>query len=263
MRWLALTMSIVLGAASAPARADDGDFCVDRPGLGTPACTMAPGHAMIELGLGEWDHTSDAATIEDDLTFGDVNLRVGLDETTEFGAGLVTYTLIRLRDRGDGAVSRSGGVGDATLALRHSLSGPNGSVAIHMFVTLPTGRGGLGAGDWSAGVLVPIEFSLPRGLVLELNPAINAAVDADGHGRHLAFGGVIGLSRALGPNLSLSVELAVQQNNDPARQSTDARGALSLAWQAGRDWQFDLEVDQGFAATAPRHALMVGLARRF
>ncbi|MFM5893955.1 MAG: transporter [Novosphingobium sp.] len=258
-RLVALSLFVV----AVPAAAQDTDFCADRPGLGTPSCTMPPGQVMAEIGLAEWDHLADPATIEGDASYGGVLVRVGIDDRTELEAGLGGYGTARTRDRISGAVSRSHGLGDATIALRRSISGPGGPVAVHVFATLPTGAAGIGAGDWGGGVLVPIDLQLPSGLELDLTPEVDAAVNASGSGRHLAWGGVIGLAHGLGRKVTLAGEFGTWRDNDPSGHATDARVALSLAWQAGKDWQIDLEGDAGLSAAAPRHSLLIGMARRF
>lgn len=245
------------------AQAEERPFCADRPGFGTPACTLEPGRVMVELGLAGWDHSGDSAQVEDDLTYGNLLVRMGLDDSTELELGFDGYGTTRSRDRASGAISRQHGGGDVTMALRRSLSGPNGPVALHAFVTAPTGRSGIGAGDWGAGVLMPIGLDLPQGFELDLTPELDAAVNDSGKGRHLAWGGVVGLGHALGPDLSLEGELAAWRHDEPAGHYTDVRSSVSLAWQAGKDWQVDIEADFGLTRAAPDHSLMVGLARRF
>ena len=261
MRCTLLVLFLVFVAS--PALAQDDDFCVDRPGLGTPACTLKAGQAMVELGLGNWQRVADAQTVEDDASYGEALLRVGIDDRTELQLGFGGYGTQRLRDRASGARSRSSGFGDALLGVRRSLSGPSGPFAVEAFVTLPIGSNGFSAGDWGAGVQLPLGFDLPAGFELDLTPEVDAAVNASGTGRHLAWGGVAGLTHALGPKLALAIELGVKQDSDPARHSTAVLGAMSVAWQVGRDWQIDLEGDLGLTAAAPRHSVLVGLARRF
>ena len=254
-----------LALAAVPAAAQDSgrDFCADRPGFGTPTCTLAPGEAMIELGLAGWERASDAATREDSIATGDVLLRVGVAEAMEVQIGFGGYGRTRSRDRMTGLVTRDSGVGDILLAARHGLAGPNGPVAVQAYVTLPVGTSPVGAGDWGAGVLLPIEFDLGAGLGLALTPEVSAAVDGDGNGRHIAYGGTIGLSGEIAPGIGVSGEVLLIRDNDPLGHATDARGAVAAAWQVAADWQIDAEVDIGLSAAAPDHALIVGIAHRF
>ena len=261
MRYAWLALPLLFQACGA--WADDPDFCVDRPGLGTPACTLKSGRAMIEVAPIAWDHSSDTETVEDDLTYGQALLRYGLDDKTEFQLGLNGYGTVRLRDRTSGGLTRGKGFGDTTLALRRSISGSGGPVALQAFVTLPTGSNGIGAGDWGAGLLVPIAIDLPANFELDLTPELDAAVNLSGAGRHFAWGGVVGLSHPLASDSTASAEVGARRDMEPASHTTFVRFAVSLAWQVASDVQIDFEGDLGLSADAPRHSLLVGLARRF
>lgn len=239
------------------------EFCADRPGLGTPACTLAPGKAMVELGLAAWDRSRDAASITDEVTLGDALLRVGLGETTELQIGLAGHVIQRQRDRASGAAERASGTGDGRIALRQGLSGANGPVAAYAFVDVPLGQPPIGAGAWSGGLIVPIEAELPAGFKLELAPEVDWAANGSGAGHHLAWGGVAGLSHRLGPQLTVTGEVAAFRDDDPAGHSTDARLAGSLAWQVADRLQIDFEADAGLSPGAPDRTLALGLAWQF
>jgi len=216
---------------------------------------------MLETGIAAWDRADNADGRLDSLTLGDATMRVGLDQQTELQVGFTSFVHQRSRD-GAGGVASSGGSGDATLGLRHGITGPNGRAAVQAFVTLPVGHGPGTAGDWGAGVLVPVALPLPQGFELDLTPQADAAVNASGAGRHLAYGGVVGLAHDLAPRLSGTMELAAFRDDDPGGHSTDARLAASVAWQAGAGLQLDLEVDKGLSAAAPDHTIAFGIAWR-
>lgn len=257
-----LAAALAFGAP-AIAHADERAFCADRPGLGTPPCTLAPGTMMIEVGLAGWDHSGDAAQVSDDWSGGDVLLRIGIDERTELQVGQSGFTANRIRDRSSGQVARVSGLGDTTIAIQRGLAGANGAVAVQAFLTLPTGHAGIGAGTWAAGAKLPVALALHDGFELDLTPEVDAAADASGAGRHFTWGGVVGLGHAIGPSVSAELEVAGWRDLDPAGHQFDARAALSLAWQAGRAWQIDAELDQGLSAAAPDQAIRLGLAHRF
>jgi len=254
-----LCLAFALALVPQFAHAEDRDFCADRPGLGTPACTLAPSSAMIELGIAGWDHRRDSSTIEDDVTLGDALLRIGVTGTTEVQIGLAGHVIERSRDRATGIVARTAGFGDGTLAVRQSLSGPNGNIALQAFVTAPLSGGGAA----SLGVLLPAGFDMPGGFELDLTPELDLAANESRAGHHLAWGGVVGLSHGLGKQVTLACELAAFRDDDPAGHSTDSRVAGSLAWQVGKRFQLDLEADAGLSAGAPDRSLLVGLAWQF
>ena len=259
------TIALALSAAIlAPtmAHAEDRDFCADRPGRGTPACTLAPGQAMIEVGVVGWDHDADAQSVNDSFNLADTLLRVGVTDNTELQIGLLAATHSRSRDRTTGAVESGTGVGDGYLAVRRGLAGDNGPAAVELFVTLPIGKPPAGAGDWGAGVLVPFQVSLPRDFQLALTPEADTAVNASGHGRHLAYGGVAGLSHPLGKKASFTAEFAGFEDRDPAGAAFDGRVAGSFAYQLSKKLQIDFETDLGVTHAAPKRAFLIGFARR-
>jgi hypothetical protein len=262
MRVLSALLAAMAVVLSASARADDRDFCADRPGRGTPPCTLQPGDVMLEVGAVSLEREADALSTTDTLSLANSLLRVGVDDKTELQIGLAGYTSAKSRDRVSGDVSRARGFGDSYLAVKRGLAAANGPVAVEAFVTLPTGHAPAGAGDWGAGVILPFQHDLPAGFQLALTPEVDAAVNASGHGRHLAFGGVAGLSHALDKALSASGEIAAFQDQDPAGHALDARLAGSLAWQVARKLQLDFETDLGVTHAAPKEAFLFGFAVR-
>ncbi|KQN26900.1 hypothetical protein ASE86_07135 [Sphingomonas sp. Leaf33] len=242
------------------------DFCADRPGLNTPACTLDPGHVMIESGLVDWTRDHDGAQRADTMTFTDTLVRVGLDSRTEAQVGWTAFGIRRDRDAIAGTAERSRGVGDMTVALRRNLRNPEGSgvsLAIMSVATIPTGGRAIGAGDWGAALLAPMSINLPAKIDLELTPEIDAAVDEDGHGRHVAYGSAVGLEVPVGHAVLATGELSVFHDDDPAGHSTRSTAGLSLARQRGTNLQFDAGVNVGLNRTTDDLNLYVGVARRF
>jgi hypothetical protein len=240
------------------------DLCPDRPGLGTPACTMDPGHVQFELGLGDWTLTRQGGEREDDLATGDLLVRYGLTPSLELQVGWTAYTHVRTRS--GNIVARSGGVGDVTIAFRQNLHNPDGSgfsIAIMPYATLPTGGNGIGAGDWGAGLIVPVSYELPHGLSLGLTAEADAAVDGDGNGRHLAYNAVFGLSAGLTDTMGATAELSIGRDEDPAGHSTQALAGLSVGWTPNDHVQLDVGANAGLNRASPDMELYFGVTRRF
>jgi len=171
-----------------------------------------------------------------------------------------------VRDRSGGAIERATRVGDVTLGAKVNLAHPDGSklsFALQPYVTLPVGRMPVGAGDWGAGLVAPLTYDLNDSINLELTPEIDAAVDQDGHGRHLAYSGVAGINLALSKQVTLALENQVIRDDDPAGATTQDRAGLSLAWKARDDLQFDAGGVAGISGGAPVAELYIGLSRRF
>ncbi|RYY26490.1 MAG: transporter [Sphingomonadales bacterium] len=241
-------------------------FCADRPGLGTPACTMDKARVAVELGGVDWTLERDSATRTDTLVAGDLLVRLGLTDTLEVQAGWTAFGHVRARDKLTGAIGKSSGTGDVSVALRQNLRNPDGSgvsVALMPYASLPTGGATIGAGDWSAGLVVPISFELSDGIAIGLSPSIEAATDGDRRGRHAAYGSVIGLSASLTETLGAALEFQATRDEDPSGHSTEKLASLSFAWAPQDGLQFDIGAVAGLNDASADLEVYVGVARRF
>jgi hypothetical protein len=258
---------LLLGLAPVSARAEGArDFCPDRPGLGTPPCTTEKGHYGVELGRADWSRERAPGNRSDTLEAGQLLVRIGLTDSLEAQIGWTAFGHVRDRDRSVGTVRSASGVGDLSLALRQNLVNPDGggvSLAVMPFATLPTGNEALGAGDWTAGLLVPFSYDLGDGVQIGLTAQAEAAADSDRHGRHFAYGAVAGLSLPLSGDLGATVEIAGTRDEDPSGHSSEWLAGLSAGWMAGDDLQLDAGANIGINAAAPDLQLYVGLSRRF
>lgn len=260
-----LIVATLAGIGSAQAQ-DLRPLCPDRPGLGTPACTIDSGHVIVELGGVDWSRQQERNERTDSWTAGDLLLRYGVAANMEIQAGWTAFGAVHTQDRVTGSTARSSGTGDVTLAARRNFSHPDGSgfsAAIMPYATLPTGGATIGAGDWGAGLVAPLSYSLSDTIAIAVTPEIDAAVDGDRHGRHLAYGSVIGLSAALGPRVSSALEFEAVSDEDPAGHATRKLASLSFAWQPGDDVQLDVGAVAGLNAASPDMELYLGIARRF
>ncbi|HEX8642989.1 MAG TPA: transporter [Allosphingosinicella sp.] len=258
---------VALGLGAVEARAQElRDYCPDRPGLGTPPCTIDAGHFDVELGIADWtlDRTSDSRS--ETWAVGDMLLRFGLTDSLEAQIGWTAFGHVSSRDLATGSVSRASGVGDVSFALRQNLRNPDGSgfsLAVMPFATLPAGNEVLGAGDWTAGLVVPLSYELSGNVQLGFTAQIEAAADDDGAGRHLAYGGVAGLSFSLSDQLGATFEIAATRDEDPSGHATEWLAGLSAGWMAVDDLQLDLGANIGLSEAAPDVQLYLGIARRF
>jgi hypothetical protein len=100
-------------------------------------------------------------------------------------------------------------------------------------------------------------------LSLQLSPEIDAAVDEDGDGRHLAFGTVVGLGVALSDTVNGTVEFQALRDNDPGDHATQMLAGLSVGWMVMDDLQLDAGANAGLNAASPDVELYFGISRRF
>lgn len=258
---------LAIGMAASPAFAQDlRPLCPERPGLGTAPCIIDQGHVLAEVGLTDWTRDRDDATKSDTLIAGDTLLRYGLDGISEGQVGWTTYGHQRDKDRQSHAVDTSNSVGDVFVGYKRSLSQPDGSglsAAVQLSATLPTGGSAIGAGDWGAALIVPVNADIGKGLSLAITPEIDAAVDEDRDGRHLAFGTVLGLGVELSDAVDADLELSAFRDDDPSDHSTKLLLAAALSWQPSDALQLDLGSAFGVNHQSPDAELYVGISRRF
>lgn len=258
-----LLATVFLASAAA---AEDRDYCPARPGLGTPACTIAPGKVSVETSLADWERDDQPDTRTDTVLIGDTQVRIGLTDRIEALVGWTPYGHVRERDKASGTIDRTAGVGDVTFGFKANLSHPDGkglSIAVLPYATLPTGRTPIGAGDWGGGVLVPVTYDLSDAVNLQFTPEIDAAVNESGDGRHLAYSAVIGVGVQLSKALDVTAELQDLRDEDPTDTTTQTFAALSLAWMASDDLQLDVGGVAGLNHDAPDARVYAGVARRF
>lgn len=262
MRALALAaLALASGAA-----AQDRDYCPSRPGLGTPACTIDPGKVSVETAVADWERDDRSDTRMDTVLVGDTVVRVGLSTTTEAIVGWTPYGHVRERDKASGVIDRFSGVGDVTLGVKANLASPDGSglaFAVLPYVTLPTGRVPVGAGDWGAGVLAPLTYDLTDSVNLQFTPEVDAAVNESGDGRHLAYSGVAGVDVKLTEAVDVTAEIETLRDEDPSGSTTQAFAALSLGWMAKDDLQLDVGAVAGLNHDTPDARVYAGVSRRF
>jgi hypothetical protein len=271
MRLGGISLAVLATAAAlvgSPAFGQAGprDLCADRPGLGTPTCTLDPGRVQVELGIGSWTVDRQPATRTDELILGDLLVRIGLLSQTELQIGWTPFGRVRVRDRLTGLVDSNSGIGDVTLAVRQNILNPDGSgttLAIMPYVSIPTGGDAIGGGDWGAGVRVPFGFDLSDTASIGFTPAAEAAVDADGSGRHFAYGSVAGISVDLAETLNATAEVSFTRDQYPSGHSTEALAGLSFGWQPGGDVQLDAGANLGLNRATADLQLYFGISRRF
>lgn len=264
-RWWAAAL---LTVTATPVMAQDAPvtrFCPNRPSLGASGCTTLPGQVQLELAGVDWERNDDGETRED-LIRSEVTARIGLTRNSEAQIGWTPLGTLRSRDRASGERTRVSGTGDVTLGWRRSVSHPDGkklSAAIQPYVTLPTGRSGIGAGDWSTGVVLPVFWRIDKTWSLDFTGQAAAAVDEDGHGRHFDATGVIGVGYALTSDVTANAELSVERDQDPAGHVTRALAAASVAWRLTKRTQLDLLAVAGLNHDAPDARIALGGALLF
>jgi Putative MetA-pathway of phenol degradation len=262
--------SVILLLSFAPAAHahDLRDFCADRPGKGTPACTLDAGRIQAEMSLVDLTHDRSPQTNTDTTLVGDLLVRVGITDNAELRFGWTPFGSVHARDRLSNAVSHTSSVGDITLGLRTNLKNPDGSglsIAIQPSIALPVGGTAVGAGTWGASLVVPVSYQLTNSLQLALTPELDAVPNSDSERRHPRYGGVVDLGFAVTSAFNIGAELAAFRDNGPSGHATNATADLTLAWTppATKDLQLDAGFYAGLNSNTPDLQAVIGIAKRF
>ncbi|RZM22949.1 MAG: hypothetical protein EOP67_49390, partial [Sphingomonas sp.] len=70
-RLAAGVLATLLLACSTQVRAQERDYCPERPGIDTPACTMEKGRVSVETALADWTRDDGAGSREDNVLIAD------------------------------------------------------------------------------------------------------------------------------------------------------------------------------------------------
>ena len=226
---------------------------------------MASGRVSVETSIADWTRDDSGGTRSDTVLVGDTFVRLGIADRFEAQVGFTPFG--HSRTRSPGGISSADRVGDVSLRAKASLTDPDRSgplaVAILPYVTLPVGRTPIGSGDWGTGVLLPVSYSLSDKVGLALTPEIDAAVDGDGNGRHLAYSTAAGLSYSLTGAVTATGEFQALRDNDPSDHTTQTKAALSFTWLTSADTQFDIFGAAGLNRNTPDAELYAGISHRF
>jgi hypothetical protein len=237
-------------------------LCADRPGKATPSCILDAGHLQLEVAPLDvtFDHSQGGH--DDVYAVGHMELRAGLTSRVE---AELAWTPLSIEHTSPGG--HVSGTGDLTLSLRTALSNPDGqgfSAALEPYLSAPTATRHQGAGGFQGGLLAPLGLPLSGAFSLAATPEIDVVRNSAGGGQHIAWTGVVAISRSLG-EAAVGAELWASRDEDPAGHSTQATFDLTAAWtpKAQPDLQLDAGVNAGLTRSTPDLELYAGVTRRF
>lgn len=262
--WALSAAALTMGA---PALAEDEPrFCPTRPNLGGSSCTTEPGRIHVEVSALDWQRDDQADQREDRIVTADFLVRLGIGKNSEVQLDWVGYGRNRTRDKAAGTVDTVTGTGDVTFAIRQHLAGDKQkpfSAGVQAFVTAATGRYPVGAGSWSTGIIVPVQYELTKKVAIAVTAEADAAANQSGTGRHLAYSEIAGLRYKFTERVTATAELSLERDDEPDGHETLALAALSAAWRPTKVVQLDILASAGLNHAAPGLRLVTGGAILF
>lgn len=264
-----LSVAAVVGPASGAAgsTADvDRPFCADRPGLATPACTMAPGRFMVEFGSLDWVTDRADGVKTEGYSLADLRIRYGIAAATELQVDVPAYRGVLTRDLASGLRQHLHGMGNLTVALRHNFANPGGeglAWGLMPWVSLPTGRRTVNDAVYSAGLSLPLTREFAEGLSFAWTPEVDWLPNEVGGGHHAVVATVMGLGGALSESVGMALEISATRDGQSTAGRTRYLGGVSAGWQVSADVQLDAGVNLGLNRAAPDTEIYTGVALRF
>jgi len=260
MKHLAAALFVL---AALPAQAQDlGPICPDRPGKGTNACTLAAGHAQVELGLFDESFQRRSGVTIDTGNAGALLGKLGVSDRMDVEAGMALHQFQRVHDRA-GRINASG-VGDLFLRAKYNPISSDGPFALILAPTLklPIAPSPLGNGAVEGGLVLPMSYDLGNNWSLAMTPEADALLNTSGTGHHANLVDVAGIGRNFG-KLSLGAEVWTAQNLDPAGTVSQYSADVDAAWLIGNDTQIDGGANIGLNRATPDLELYLGVSERF
>jgi hypothetical protein len=254
-----LSFAAVLLLAVLPARADElAPICPDRPGKGTSPCTVADGHAQVELGLFDEATQRRAGVTTDTGNAGAVLAKLGIASNVDLEAGIAAWQFQRVH--GAGGTAWAQGVSDLT--LRAKWQPGDAPFVLEPYLKLPTAGGGTGNGHVEGGVVAPFSIDLGQDWSFAMTPEADLLLNGSGSGYHAQLVDVAGFGKNFGP-LTLGAEVWTSQNLDPAGSIAQYSADADIAYLLGNDTQLDGGMNFGLNRATPDAEFYLGVSRRF
>jgi hypothetical protein len=255
---------VLLCASSAAAAADEQPICADRPGKSTPTCTVPAGHWQVETGLADWSLQKASGERDTSLIIGQTFFRYGLTDHSEIQLEVTPWQ--RATSSGPGFRDSLSGFGDIDVIYKHRVTPADSAVqlALYPYAKIPTAKRPLGNRKWEGGLLVPIDYAVPKSpFTIELTPEVDWVGDADGRGHHAAMVQVASLGWQANDKLSLSADIWSRWDWDPSGTTRQASADGSVAYLLSNDVQLDAGANLGLNRNTPDVELYAGVSKRF
>jgi len=223
----------------------------DRPDTTESTHTVDAGHFQFEMEIGAWTRDGDNR----DVSFGQLNSKIGLDHSTDLQVVTPFYTQVRNGEEG---------FGDLQVRLKRNLWGNDEgatSLAVMPFIQLPTSSGDLGSDKVGGGLIVPFAFDGPANWSCAVmgQLALEANADRDHHLVGLASATA---SHALTEQTAFFLEL-VSVHSAESGSDWEACFNTGMTWLVTPTWQLDGGIRIGLTGASADYSPFLGMSTKF
>ena len=244
------------------------DFSPDRPARAISATTVDAGHLQIESDFFDLTRSNQDGASSHLLQLADPLLKLGLTNTIDVEVMFGGFNTLHTIDNASGTPLQSGrGYGDTTFTGKLNLFGNDGgdvALAVAPYVIAPTGAHAITAGLVEGGVIAPLTVKLPQDFSLTLETEVDALANEAGPGRHVAFTNMAEISHPVPGLKDLTAYAEFYSQVTAARhEANQYTFDVALAYQVGKNTQFDVGANFGLNRGAPDTQVYTGVAQRF
>jgi Putative MetA-pathway of phenol degradation len=242
------------------------DFSPDRPAKSTGPTTVDAGRVLLETEAINYSYQK-TGTVKTITWVGpNPQLRAGITNWLEFSANIAPWTQVTTKDASDGSKTRLSGPSDLFLRAKANLWGNEGgktAFALSPFIKLGTAPEGIGNQATEGGIAALYTLELAKNLQLSLNSEVDYLKNNDDNRYHYQYVNIIGLSREIVKDVTLTAELWSQVNVDPSGTVKQYSFDTAIAWNVRPNVQLDLGANFGLNRDTPAIQLYAGIAQRF
>lgn len=224
----------------------------DRPDTTESSYSVDAGHFQFEMELAAWSRDGG----ERELSLGELNAKIGLNDSSDLQVVLPFYTHVRGGDEG---------FGDVQIRLKHNLwgndAGPT-ALALMPYVKLPSANGDLGNGEFEGGVIVPFGFEGPAEWACAVMGEVDFEADDDGDDYHLVGLTSATASHGLTENTGVFLEL-VSVLSAESGADWEAYFNTGMTWAVKETWQLDGGIRVGLTDASTDFTPFLGVSTKF
>jgi hypothetical protein len=251
MNRTSLALAALAGASLMASAAELRPLSTDRPDTTESTHTVDAGHFQFEMEIAAWTRDGDHR----DWSFGQLNSKLGLNESTDLQVVTPFYT--RIHDGEEG-------FGDLQIRMKRNLWGNDAgstSMAVMPFIQLPTSSGDLGSDRVEGGLIVPFAFDAPGGWSCATMAELDLEADED-TGYH-----VVGLvsataSHGLSEHTSVFFEWVGALSGE-SEADFESYFNSGLTWLVTPTWQIDGGIRVGLTRASADVSPFLGMSRKF
>jgi hypothetical protein len=224
----------------------------DRPDTTESPYTVDSGHYQFEIEIASF--TRDGG--EKSYGFGELNLKYGMDESTDVQFVLPLYNHI---------AGGPEGFGDVQIRVKRNLWGNDGgetALAVMPFIQLPTGADGISSDEYEGGIIVPLGFEGAYGWSYGIQGQLGVVADSTGSGHNFSFLTSATAARDLTETVGAFFEIVCIWG-EGSNATSEYYFNTGLTWGVAENLQFDGGIRVGLSNDAEDFTPFFGLSAKF